>query len=165
MGFQFSVWLHIVAACVWVGGMFFLALVVVPVVRGLPDRALATRLFHEVGTRFRHVGWATLTVLVVTGLTNLHYRGIGLDRMTDGEFWAGGYGRPLAYKLVLVLAILALSLFHDFHMGPRAVAVMRDQPGSREALRMRRMASIFGRVNLLAALAVIALAVVLVRGW
>jgi len=165
MGFQLSVWLHIIAACVWVGGMVFLAVVIVPITRGLEDRALATRLLHQVGRRFRNVGWVTIGVLVVTGLSNLHYRGVGLEQLTDGEFWAGGYGRPLGYKLGLVVFILSLSLVHDFHIGPRAVEVMRDAPGSPQALRMRRLASYFGRVNLLAALAVIGFAVALVRGW
>ena len=36
IGYQLSVFLHILSAIVWIGGMFFLALVVVPATRGVP---------------------------------------------------------------------------------------------------------------------------------
>jgi copper resistance protein D len=62
---------HVLAAIVWIGGMLFVALVLVPVVRAQADPVLRARLFHQAGVRFRAVGWAALLLLLVTGLANL----------------------------------------------------------------------------------------------
>ncbi|MBX6378285.1 MAG: DUF4149 domain-containing protein, partial [Clostridia bacterium] len=74
------------------------------------------------------------------------------------------FGRALVLKLALVVVILALSTVHDFAVGPRATAAARADPASAAAVRLRRLASRLGRLNLLLALAVAALAAALVRG-
>src|SRR5512145_1127021 len=93
---------HVLAAVTWAGGMLFIALVLVPVVRRLPDPALRTRLVHEVGVRFRAVGWVALGVLVATGLVNLWLRP---ELLTTTRFW---------WKAGLVALALLLSALHDF---------------------------------------------------
>jgi copper resistance protein D len=163
-GYLFAVWLHLLAAAVWIGGMIFLALVLVPVSREAPHRALAASLFHSTGIRFRIVGWACLALLVATGLVNLAVRGYGWADLTSGRLWQGPFGHVLAVKLAVVVLILALSALHDFWLGPRATRVWRADPSSPAALRLRRQASLFGRVTLLLALLVVALGVLLVRG-
>lgn len=55
------------------------------------------------------------------------------------------------------------SAFHDFYLGPRAARLLKaDDPGAES---MRRVASYAGRVTLLLSLIILALAVLLVRGW
>ncbi len=73
-----SVWIHILAATVWIGGMLFLVLVVVPWLRKgkRPDAAVFLR---ETGTRFRNVGWICFALLAVTGTFNLWMRGVRLS--------------------------------------------------------------------------------------
>ncbi len=159
-----SVWLHIVAAAVWIGGMVFLALVLIPVSRQPELRGLAPSLIHRTGLRFRWVGWGCLAALLLTGTLNLVYRGFGWAGFSGGQFWQGSFGRTLAIKLALVAAILLLSTLHDFVIGPRASVLLRTNPASAEAARFRRRASWMGRVTLLLALAVVALGVMLIRG-
>lgn len=159
-----SVWLHIVAATLWVGGMLFLVLVVVPALKTLPDRRLAVLLIRETGRRFRTVGWAALGVLTATGITNLLARGVGWTLLTSAGFWKTPFGSVLAFKLGTVLAILALSATHDFLIGPRASEALRVNPEDPAALRLRALATWFGRFNLLLALVVVACGVMLVRG-
>jgi len=53
---------------------------------------------------------------------------------------------------------------HDIVVGPRAVAKLREAPGSAQALRLRRLASWMGRTTLLLGVAIIAAAIMLVRG-
>jgi uncharacterized membrane protein len=48
--------LHVLGAIVWIGGMLFIALVLVPVVRRLEPLERA-RLVQAIGLRFRTVGW------------------------------------------------------------------------------------------------------------
>ena len=71
------VWLHILASAVWIGGMVFLSIILVPVSRRPEYHGVASSLIHGTGVRFRTVGWICLGILLLTGTFNLHYRGIG----------------------------------------------------------------------------------------
>lgn len=159
-----SVWLHIIAAAIWVGGMLFLVLIVLPVVRRPEYRPVAGRLIHWVGVRYKNAGWTCFGLLGLTGILNLLGRGATLDQLIDPFFWQTAFGRTLAIKLLLVAAVLLLSAIHDFRVGPRATAAMEAQPGSPEALRLRRQATAIGRANLALSLVILLLAVALVRG-
>lgn len=164
MFYSVSVWLHILSATVWIGGMAFLVLAVVPVTRQPEFRGLAATLIRLVGQRFRVIGWICLGLLAVTGFANLAFRGFTLESLWTGTLFSGDFGRTLAVKLVLVAAILSLSVLHDFVIGPRASALLQSDPGSPDAARLRRAAAWLGRINLLLAIVVVALAVLLVRG-
>ena len=137
-------WLHVVAAITWMGGMLFLALVLVPVTRRIEDRALRARLFHEVGLRFRAVGWIALGVLVATGIGNLW---LAPELLTASRF---------QWKLSLVVLALALAAVHDFDLGPRA-----GEPGADPSVRVR--ASWLARVNLVVVLVIVLLGLSLLR--
>ena len=62
-----NVTVHVLAALVWLGGMFFVAVVGAPVLRRVESPALRSELFRELGERFRAVGWACIALLVATG--------------------------------------------------------------------------------------------------
>lgn len=159
-----SVWLHILAATTWIGGMLFLVLVVVPWLRK-QDRATAAKLMRETGTRFRSVGWACFGILVVTGTFNLYCRGVRLGDFASAAWLLSPMGKAVAIKLVLFVIVLAMSVFHDFVLGPRSTRVAMEKPNSPEALSLRKTASWMGRINVIFALAIVWLAVVIVRGW
>lgn len=136
-------WLHVLAALTWIGGMLFIALVWVPVARRL-DAPLRVRLIEETGRRFRTVGWIALGGLAATGALNLWMHPVLLG------------SRRLHAKLGLVVLALVLSLLHDVVLGPRA-----GRPGADPRLRLH--ASWVARVNLVAALAIVALGLALSR--
>jgi uncharacterized membrane protein len=162
MIYRLSVWLHLVAASAWVGGILFFALVLVPLVRrGDPGRAAA--LVRDVGMRFRPVGWGALALLVITGITNLLGRFPARDLAT-AEFWLSPFGHTLLAKLGMVLAVIVVTVVHDA-VGPRATAAAMAKPGSAEARRLRRLASVLGRIDAVLALLILFVAVALVRGW
>jgi uncharacterized membrane protein len=158
-----SVTVHVLAALLWLGGMFFLGLVGAPALRAVEPPALRQRLFHELGVRFRGVGWGAIAVLVVTGVANLHYRGwLHWSGVLDSAaFWRTATGHALAAKLAAVTVMVAVSALHDFVLGP---AAGRAAPGSEEAIRLRRRAALLARVNALLGVAVVAAAVRLTRG-
>ena len=164
MLYLFSVWLHILAAIVWIGGMAFFALVVVPVIRRDEFRGNASTLIRQTGIRFRSLGWFCIALLALTGVVNLAYQGTGWENIRSGAIWRGAQGVVLAFKLSLVLIIVALSLLHDFIIGPRAAAAAAADASAPEAIRLSRYARWLGRLNLLLALIVVFLGVMLVRG-
>jgi uncharacterized membrane protein len=137
-------WLHVLAAMVWIGGMLFIALVLVPTARRLGDPALRARLVRDTGARFRTVAWLAIGVLVLTGAVNLWLQPVLLS------------SPRLHAKLALVALALFLSALHDFVLGPRAGA-----PGADPSARAR--VSWLARVNVLVALAIVALGLSLIR--
>ena len=159
-----SVWLHILAAATWIGGMLFVVVVVVPWLRR-GDRAQAATFLRETGTRFRNLGWICFAILLVTGVFNLHIRGVHPRDLLSAQWRASPFGRAVALKLLAFAAVLAVSAVHDFVLGPRAALAVERDPRSPEAERLRRWAGRLGRVNALLALVLVALAVFIVRGW
>lgn len=159
-----SVWLHVLAATTWLGGMLFLVLVIVPWLRA-GARADAVAMLRATGTRFRAVGWACFGLLLATGTFNLWVRGVRLRELADPTWLRAPFGSAVAIKLTIFAMVLGVSAVHDFWLGPRATVEAGADPGSAQALRLRRWASWVGRANVLLALALFFLAVVLVRGW
>lgn len=159
-----SVWLHVLAATLWLGGMLFLVVVVIPLLRQM-DRRQASTFMHRAGLKFRTVGWTSFAIFIATGTYQLAYRGVAVSDFWDPVFLRSSSGSAIAWKLALFILVLALSVWHDFFLGPRATEIGRRDPAGPEALRLRRRASWLGRANALLALAIVALAVILVRGW
>lgn len=158
--YHVAVFIHVFSAIVWLGGMFGLALMA-PVLRRAGDPALRQRLFQQVGTRFRAVGWSCIALLVVSGTAQLWFRGWwGWDVWGSWAFWATDTGRALGWKLGFVAIMLTIQAVHDFRHGPRAGKL---DPTSEEARSMRRWASRLARANALLGILVIWFAVALVR--
>ncbi len=157
-----NVTVHLLAALLWLGGMFFLAAVGAPVLRKVQPPTLRAELFEKIGVQFRKVGWASIVVLIVTGILNLHYRRLLATGIMGTEaFWSSPYGRALAWKLGSVTVLIVLSLVHDFVVGPRA---SRFPAGSPEALRYRRAAAWMARVSVLVGMVLVFAAVRVARG-
>lgn len=161
--YHLNVFVHVLAAILWLGGMMFFALVGAPVLRQVEPPELRSRLFRRLGEQFRWVGWISIAVLLATGIGNLHFKGLlTRDVWTGLEFWTfNPYGRVLAAKLLLVTAMLVLQAFHDFYLGPSATRLEHDGP---KALRFRRLASWLGRLNALLGIGLVYAAVMLARG-
>ena len=114
----FLTWFHLLAAVSWIGGMMFLSVVLVPVLRREPFASQRALLFRTIALRFRVVVWGAIAVLLFTGPPLLHQRGISI---TDPSGWP----MVLATKLGLVTILLLLTLTHDLIIGPRVGRILR----------------------------------------
>lgn len=160
--YYLNVTIHVLAALLWLGGMFFLAAVGAPALRKVEPSALRSEIFRTLGEQFRTVGWGAIAVLVVTGVLNLHLRGIlTSDLLGSPAFWGSPYGRALGWKLATVAVMIAVSGVHDFVSGPAAA---RQAPGTPEALAMRKRAAWLARANAVVGIALVVAAVRLARG-
>lgn len=158
-----SVWIHVLAATVWVGGMLFLVLVVVPWLRTGPRTDAAT-LLRETGARFRNVSFVCFALLLLTGSFNLWMRGIRLSYFGRSEWLLSPFGKLVLAKLGVFLLVLLVSVIHDFVVGPQATKAIAADPRSPETALARRRAALLGRINTLLALTIVAVGVMLVRG-
>jgi putative copper resistance protein D len=140
--------------------------VVVPWLRGGGAGAVdAGNFLRQTGTRFRSVGWICFGLILVTGTFNLWIRGVRPANLVDGAFWTSAFGSAVGLKLLAFALVLTLSAIHDFQIGPRATEAIRRDPRSEETAELRRRATLLGRINGVLALVLVALGVVLVRGW
>jgi len=149
-----SVFVHIVCASFWIGGMLFLPLVILPGIRNHPDRFM---LLYNTGIKFRFFGWFALLILIITGFLNAYLRGLPF---TYEFFTETGYGKLLSYKLILFVVMLLISGVHDFFLGSKAV----DEMKKASSTRLKLIARWSGRLNLLLALIIAFLGVVISRG-
>jgi copper resistance protein D len=162
-GFYYlNVTVHVLAAMLWLGGMFFLAAVGAPVLRRVEPPSLRADLFRQLGEQFRLVGWGAIAVLVATGIVNLHYRGLLSAKLwADARFWGTPLGTALGWKVGAVAVMIAVSGYHDFIAGPRA---SREVPGSPAAIAARRRAAWLARINAVVGVILVIAAVRLARG-
>lgn len=146
------------AAVVWIGGMVFLSLVLVPVLRKGGQFAQHAALFRTVALRFRSVVWVAMAVLVGTGGFLASGRAIPL---TNPSHW------PTVFmvKMTLVSVLLSLTFLHDLVVGPGVRRVLAIPEGERTASHRLwlRYSALVPRLSLLLALGVLFLAVLLAR--
>ncbi|MEX1183251.1 MAG: DUF4149 domain-containing protein [Gemmatimonadota bacterium] len=157
-----NVTIHVLAALLWLGGMFFLAAVGAPVLRKVEPPALRAALFRQLGEQFRRVGWIAIAVLLVTGTMNVWFRGyLSTAVLGSGGFWGSRYGVALAWKLAAVTAMLVVQGIHDFIVGP---AASRIDPASPAMKKTRRRAAVLARLSAGLGIIVVIAAVRLARG-
>jgi putative copper resistance protein D len=146
-----SVWLHIICVSFWIGGMLFLPLALLPVIKKHPDRAT---LLMETGLKFRLYGYIVLGILLLTGITNIYLRGIDVSA---NFFVASRYGNLVILKFILFLFILAISFWHDAHARKRLLSEEHNN-------KFKTVARWSGRLMLLISLTMAFVGVVLSRG-
>ena len=138
-----SVCLHVLAAMTWVGGMVIFVAAVMPYFRNQDDKAREAFL-QWFGARFRTLSWSCFAILAVTGVFNLWMRGVRFEDFLRAEWRGTAFGHLVLVKLALVVLAVATAALHE-------------RPAT------RRQARWLGRSLLLFGLAIVAVAVMLVR--
>jgi uncharacterized membrane protein len=159
-----SVWVHLLAAIVWIGGMSTLFLVVVPITRRKELGQNGAAFLSPIALRFRAIAWGALLVLVLTGTLNTALRGINPADLLSATYLQASYGRTFMLKLALVAVSLVLSYVHDFRLGPRVSALQQAGASEAEVQRHRKRLLLLARLNALVVVVVLLLAVALPRG-
>ena len=144
-----SLFLHIISAIFWIGGMLFLSFIIVPFLLALKSPQERSAVYRKIGPKYRTLAWVAIIILLTTGPLNLYLLGIDPAIIFTSEFLSTGYGKVLLIKLILVFILVASSLLHDFWVGPKA----------RESRKYSSYAKIFGRGNLILALLIVLFAV------
>ena len=155
--YQAIVYIHIITAITWLGGMLFLAMVMVP--RARRDAGVGFGVLRDAAGKFVPVAWASKLVLAVTGgyLAWTQW-GIRADTFFGGE---GHFVQFLQMKTGLFVIVVLLSLAHDFWLDRLEAARSSGSPLPTGPARL--FVQWAARVNLLLVLAVVALAVVMTR--
>jgi len=152
------VWLHMLAAVSWIGGMIFLSLVLAPLVRSRKAAPEFMALFRSAARRFRFVVWGAIALLLSTGPVLLRQRGLSALDPTE-------WPHVLRIKLGLVGALLLLTVAHDLLLGSQVRKISALPEGVRSSWERTivRTSSWVPRIALLLALFVLVAAVMLAR--
>jgi len=142
-------WLHVVSAVVWVGGVAYQSHVLLPLAR---RGQVAT--FAEAARRARPVTWTAICVVVLTGFYNITQLG-PMDRVMQS-----GAGLMVVGKFLLVIALAAIMGQRDFAQLALLRGALASNADPQPALRsITRM----DRITLLVALVVIYLGLAISR--
>jgi uncharacterized membrane protein len=107
---------HLLAACVWVGGAIALVVAGVPAIRVLEGEP-RQRAMREIGLRWRPLGYGALAVLAVTGVPLAQH---------DYDEGRSPFQTVLWVKVGLSIALVLASYLHNFVLGPRLQREIRQ---------------------------------------
>jgi len=165
--YQVAVAVHIISAVVWVGGMLFMVMVMLPTARkamqsGGPAEGMG--MLRDAAHRFLPVAWAAMVLLGLSG-GYLAWEHWGIR---PGVFFSdsGRFMQILQVKSGLVMMVVLLSLIHDFWLGPKILKKLDAARAAGEVLPQslaRKVVRMTAGVNLLAAMSILVLAVWLIR--
>ena len=117
-------WLHLLAAMTWVGGLVFQVLVVFPTLARAALTAEWLRFALSLEARFRVILWPAVGMALFTGLVNL--MNVWYTTVVTTGSIAPTFVPLLRVKLALVIGMLAVQAVQQLLIYPRRVAALRD---------------------------------------
>jgi uncharacterized membrane protein len=148
-------WVHLFAAVLFVGGSFFMWLVIVPA-SGLiaKDESERTRIVGKIARAFGNLTNPILIILILTGLYNASWY---LQGITGLFIYPGTI---LLGKIVLVATLLLLIYVHNIYFGKRIVRLAEERRLD-ELKALRRKSRFISATNLTLMIAILLLAIML----
>jgi copper resistance protein D len=102
------VWLHLVAASIWVGGSIFIGVILSPMLNMI-TRTVEERIviLIKIGRRFSYIAIPSFGILILTGIYNS--KAFLFD---PSSLYQTSYGVILLIKIALVIATLSAYIIH-----------------------------------------------------
>ena len=156
-----SLFFHIAATAVWIGGILLITFLVVPELnRVLEDQPALYQLLRRLRKRFNLAGNLALAVLIVTGL---------LQMSTDPNYegllrFSNRWSQALLLKHLLIIVMALCGLLLQFTLAPalERASLLRER-GVGDADEWRRLQARERRLTLIVAL--LAIAVLAASAW
>ncbi|HEY4034008.1 MAG TPA: copper resistance protein CopC [Ktedonobacteraceae bacterium] len=105
--------LHLVAASLWVGGMMYIAVIYLPILKSKPWQQQTASLLTTL-PRYSPLAITGVVLMGLSGPLNAATRLLSWD-----QFFTTAYGRALVIKILLVGAMLVTSAIHVLLLRPR----------------------------------------------
>jgi uncharacterized membrane protein len=164
LSFQvFILWLHLLGAMVWIGGLCFQLLVVPAVLRHMPSAVEQLRSWLSFDIRFRPVMWPAAGLVLLTGLYNVMNL---LYATLAGGSLSSEFVQRLSIKLLLVVLMLLLHAVQRFAVHPRLVTGLIQLPADTlvlpgELVKLQRLSQLLSMLIVAVAVVVLLLGVLL----
>ena len=151
--YYISVFVHVICAAFWTGGMLFLPLVLLPSIKNNEERL---SILIKAGIRFRNFGMLALVLAAVTGITNMYFRGV---EFSWDMFNNSSYGRLVMLKIKMFVFMIIVYSIHDYVIGSRVTA-----SNNASDKIIRKLASWSRRIALVISLFMIFIGIIISRG-
>lgn len=137
-------WLHMAATIVWIGGLFYMAVIVNPALERLPEQR--GRLAEDMRRRFQPLAWLSLFVLIGTGLLQMSG-----NPNYDGLFaFSNPWSRSILAKHIAIGVMVLVAAYQTWVLNPRLsrLALKQEVAASdqvaNELSRLNRVSLAFG---------------------
>jgi copper resistance protein D len=155
-------WLHILAAVLFIGPQAFLVFAAIPAIRSVADAESRARATRTVTSRFGMLGGAALAVLLATGIWNFY------DARDKGLIEADDFPRyyfVLFTKLSLVTVVIVLSVLHGAVFGRKLRQLQESGADEAATAGVRRWSMMTSLLTLGVSVAILLLAAMLASDW
>ena len=113
-------WLHLGAAAIWIGGMFFTASILLPLLQrptSFPIELSET--IARTVRRFQNISWEAAGIIFLTGIFNLINAGL-----VNNFNFSTAYARLVGIKLILLITIIAVQSFQSYRVLPEVFSAL-----------------------------------------
>ena len=151
-------WAHLFSAVLFVGGSFFMWLVVMPATHLFAkDESERTQIIGKIAREFGRITTPILVVLILTGIYNASWYLPSFTSLFSFE----GYGATILFvKVILVVILIALVYLHGAYYG-RKISKLARERDVKGLEAVRRDCRIVSFANLALMIAILILAVML----
>jgi putative copper resistance protein D len=115
-------WLHLLAAMIWIGGLVFQVLVVFPTLAWADPMGERLRFALSLEARFRVILWPAVGLALFTGLVNL--MNVWYATVVTAGSISPTFIPLLSVKLSLVVGMIAVQAVQQLLIYPRRVAAL-----------------------------------------
>ena len=115
-------WLHLLGAITWIGGLVFQVLVVFPTLAGAAPAGERLRFALSLEARFRVILWPAVGLVLFTGLVNL--MNVWYATVMTGGGISPTFVSILSVKLGLVVGMIVLQAVQQLLIYPKRVAAL-----------------------------------------
>ncbi|MBI3023700.1 MAG: CopD family protein [Thaumarchaeota archaeon] len=142
-------WVHLFSAVLFVGGSFFMWMVVMPASHLITnDESERTRIVGKIAKQFGRIANPTLVVLVLTGVYNASWYLPSVNALFDTYT-----GNLLLTKTILVVILLVLIYTHNVYFGRNIVRLASEKKlDELRALRRRSRVVSFANLSIMVAI-------------
>lgn len=138
---SFATFVHLIAASAWLGGMIYINLVFMPMLKTF-DPSAAGQMARENGKRFPIVSWVSVGLLILTGMMQLN---------TDAVFdFSTDYGTYLTLKLITIALMIIIGLYITFLLYPKLLKLAPADGGapSPEFIALQKRLPALAKINM-----------------
>jgi len=154
-------WVHLVAASIWVGGSIFIGIVLAPLLKTISD-SIEGRLsiMIRVGRKFNKIAVPSLIILIASGL----YNSSGY-LAKPSLFLSTNYGLILVAKIVLVIILIITFIVHVRLIRTKVERQIESKElSAAEIQKLRSKIITLGRITVIVSVAILLMAALLHSG-
>jgi uncharacterized membrane protein len=108
-------WVHMAATVAWIGGLFFQAAVLNPILARSRHPELWPDVLQGMRRRFEPIAWLSLGLLIATGLVQMeaspHYQGF----LAITDLWA----QAILFKHAMIAVMVAAAAYQTWFLQPK----------------------------------------------